>query len=691
MPTKEQLESALRNAHKAGDTKAAKRLANAIKEQRPGMLARAGSAIKESFMGGPSGDYSESLTLPSDPQEMQLEIDRARQSMPDSPMAGAQLGQDEHGNPTVTMGGKTQLLNRPGFSAKDVVDLPGNVMRGAEKIAPYLAGGAAAAPLKWAAGIPASGAIGAATNAADQGIQMAGGDRESFDPWEMLKTGAFMMGGDAAGRLVVGSLAQLASRAKPGIQVVDDSGALTDDAIDALRQVEAGQLDDYLSKELTKGNILSPEQAKRFNMFKKAGMKPTRANVTQNVDDWKFQQESMKSGGPVREMVDEQNQAMFGLMDDAATRTGGKTGDAYATGSSVSDFVTDNAIKLDKNISNLYKQADELANGRNVVDLTKLSRTLAQKGGDNQLSGGVVGSVRSMLKQRGLGARPPSATTRINKNPNRRINAREAEAVRKELNSIYEAANPRGRQILKELKDALDEDVFTAVGDDFYNTARSAKAKFEKELMPERMSKFDKNQKSVVKDILEGKIQPDDVFKRSVISGKVKDLELTKRYLGSQKGGQQAWKDLKGETIRHLQQKATIGQTADDATFSGTRFRKELDKIGNAKLKVLFSDDELSQLGTISRLGELRIADPAVGTGMGPSAQAIQQLADETPGVGTLVKWLRRAGNISETSRAANPAGGTIKALEKLPRRQAANQLSPLIGASSGSASQLSR
>lgn len=662
--------------------------------EEPGMLARTGNAIKNAVVGGPADNLGESLTIPSDPQQAQRAIEEMRQLNPDSPLASAQIGADQFGNPTITVGDRTELLNRPGLSMKDIVDLPGKVMRGAEQVAPYVAGGAATAPMRAATGIPAAFGVGTATNAAEQGIQMAGGERESFDPWEALKTGGFMMAGDAAGRILVGTLARIAARKSPRAPVVDETGKFTDEAIDTLRQMDQGQLDDQIGKELARQNVLTAKEAQRFNMFKDAGVQPTRANLTQNIDDWKFQQEAVKSSGPVREVVDQQNRAMSGLFDDAITRTGSQTGDSFATGSSVSDFITNNAVKLDKNISNLYKQAGDLADSRPIIDIGRLSRTLAQKSGDNQLSGGVISSVRSALKQRGLGARPTSSATsatRINKTPNRRINAREAEDIRIELNKIFEAANPRGRQIIRELKNALDEDVFASVGDDFFKEARAAKAKFEQELSPELVSKFDKTRRTLPRDILEGRVQPDDVFKKSITSGKVRDLKDLKRYLLRQPEGAQPWNDLRGETIRHLQQKATIGETANGATISGTRLKKALDDIGTEKLKILFSPEEMKALGRLRQIGELRIPDPAVGTGMGPTAQAVQQLADQTWGVRDLVRWVDAARNISETTRAANPAAATVQALEKLPRARTSQQLRPIIGASSGSASQLGR
>src|SRR5690606_41164108 len=115
--------------------------------------------------------------------------------------------------------------------------------------------------------------------------------------------------------------------------------------------------------------------------------------------------------------------SLFELTEDAITGTGAKAADAYATGASVSDFIADNAVKLDRGISKLYRQADEMASGERVVDLNNLRGALSRFAGDNQLSGGVISSVRNTLKQRGLEGRSGTVTQAIRN----RVSPREAE------------------------------------------------------------------------------------------------------------------------------------------------------------------------------------------------------------------------------------------------------------------------
>jgi hypothetical protein len=150
-------------------------------------------------------------------------------------------------------------------------------------------------------------------------------------------------------------------------------------------------------------------------------------------------------------------------------------------------------------------------------------------------------------------------------------------------------------------------------------------------------NKFDKNDKSIISDILENKIKPDDVFNKAVLSNTVKadDLLELKNYLlagseGQIQSGANAWSTLRKDTLSWIKDASFIGPVDGQGVqaLSRDKLEKALDKIGRPKLEALFTKAELKFLDDILKVATLR--EPVRGTagGKGPSAQAVRALEE---------------------------------------------------------------
>jgi hypothetical protein len=65
------------------------------------------------------------------------------------------------------------------------------------------------------------------------------------------------------------------------------------------------------------------------------------------------------------------------------------------------------------------------------------------------------------------------------------------------------------------------------------------------------------------------------------------------------------WNEIKGQVIEHLKFDKALNRSSDEVgQFSQSGFKKGLDNIGDAKLKILFSPEEVAQLKRIARVGE---------------------------------------------------------------------------------------
>jgi len=448
------------------------------------------------------------------------------------------------------------------------------------------------------------------------------------------------------------------------VTALDKAGLSFDDiASEANRLVDVGDVDDAVS--VTRKAFLEDQ-----------GITPTLPQVTGDATQFQAQQELAKTSGRVRRALEGQEAALSSRFENAVTATGGS---ANKSNSPVVDFIADRSIDLDESISAAYKRARELAPNEKVIQLDKLSSTLNSLKDFEKSTGGLPSAVKGFLRQRGLIdaqgnlitaskkvtsdiARLKSRSKRLGinidesgvatnalgqvdnkitselaelnaKNTGRLLNATEAEALRVDLNSLFDTLKPLGKRKLRDLKNALDSDVEKAFGVDSFSQARASKARFEDDLSRAKINKFDSRKKNLVRDILENKINPDRFLQESVLSKTTRsaDLEQLKRFLhldttGGKDAGVQAWNDLRAEAMEHIKNTA-FKEVAGEPALSRAGLEKALDQFGRDKLRVLFSQEERKFLTNMLKTSKLR--EPVRGTalGRGPSAQAVQNLS----------------------------------------------------------------
>jgi hypothetical protein len=597
----------------------------------------------------------------------------------------ATMGQDRFGNPTIVTERGTFYPNAPGLSLNDIRGFVRGTNRMSQESAPYIAGGAAVAPLKVGAQLATQGLIGLAQESITQGGRALQGDDIEWQ--KIATTPLFAMGGDAAGRLAYRVAAPVFAKivgSQPAFRIVNPDGTLSDDAVRMLQRAGSTP-DDFtqaLAREadgLQRTGVLTPAQIERFNFMTAQGLDPTTAQITRSADDFQMQQELAKRSGKVRGRLEGQEAVIARAFDDRIMGAGGTT-----TGSPLSDAVINKATALDDEIRRLYQAARDVAPGEKNIRLESMVETLRRRAPDNELTGGLIRSIRGDLVERGV----MDNNFRIRG----RVDVDTAETIRQVLNSNFQSTNDKGRMIIRELKEQLDNDVLSVAGEDIFQQARRARADFSSQLRPDRVSRFDVNQRSLVEDIMDNTIKADDVFNQVALSNnwKPSDLNQLKRYLSSGSAeqaeqGLKAWSALRADTLDWIKQQSFKGPM-DESGFqaiSRANLDKALGKIGNDKLNVIFSPDEVRFLNDMKRLAELR--EPVRGTalGRGPSAQAVERLErsimSRIPAAGPIYDFFRDVGMIRAdrlaTQQVLNPAAQTIQAITRnaaIPARQAA-------------------
>ena len=366
--------------------------------------------------------------------------------------------------------------------------------------------------------------------------------------------------------------------------------------------------------------------ARRQRVFDEAGLRgpeygPTRAQVNRNATDWQRQQELAKTDTPVRRRLEAQQ----GLLSEGFDTRVGKTGGDAANVTSIADEIIGRSTRLDEAISALYEQARAVAPGAKNIRLERLFEELRARAGSNEATKGLLRSIMGDLKQRGVVTKGKLSG---------RIDVETAERIRQFINQHHGSTTPFGRQVMRDLKDALDEDVLRTVDADIFGQARKAKADYEAGLNRAKVSKFDTQKRNLVRDILNNKLDPDTLALEIITQKKWKaaDLRQLRDYLDQTPKGKAAWSDLQARAMQEIKDKSFKGpvDAADVGEITRAKIEPILGRIGDAKLKELFDTDTQGFLSTMREVTRSLEPPKMTALGKGPSAQAIAGLLAPT-------------------------------------------------------------
>lgn len=510
------------------------------------------------------------------------------------------------------------------------------------------------------ASLPARVALSSGLGASEGGLISAGSGGSGEEILKSAAVGAALGGGaemalpllNRAGRHVYEKL-----NGKPPVgPLITAQGQPTQELQQVLTAngLDVGDLE-RIASELpteTAGDIAA--NARRAAAFEKLGLKPTEAQRTRSPALFSEQVDMYRSGDPViTSAVDAQNDLLSGAVDSAArtARQGATSGDtAY-------DVITNRATMLDEEVGNLYRAATESVPEGKLVPMSRLADKVKQFSSEDEFSAGVVSAVKGRMREMGILdkkgnlAQVRRSDTLMNPGATpydqAKISVVQSEKLRQYMNELYGDAKGRGRRIIGEMKDALDEDVFSAAGQDYYQAARAMKTQYESELRKAGLNKFDKSKTSLVRDILESNIEKEDIFKKAVSAGsryKARDLQSLKDYLlnpaGDIEAGTRAWNNLRADALNHIKEKAFIGPVnkAENQSLTRAGIERAFKSLGDEKMKVIFSPAERKFLGDLAEVAKYR--EPPPGISASPSGPEIKRLRQAVERIFGKVPWI---------------------------------------------------
>ena len=262
-----------------------------------------------------------------------------------------------------------------------------------------------------------------------------------------------------------GSLIRRVLGKSPAGEVVDAAGVPSAELQSALK--ESGQTFDDLTQQVQlelQGEVVEPADAARKAFLESQGLTPTKAQVTRGAEDFQLQQESAKTSGRVRTALEGQEAILTSRFDNAILETGGEAASDVSTPATA---IANKASVLDVEIGELYKQAREAAPGAQNVRFDALTKKLRDLAPSNRRAGGNIEAVVGDMQAKGI----LDADMKIIG----KVDVETAEDLRKLTNELFDAQNPVGNAKLREIKDALDDDVFRAAGKGTFKAERKAR------------------------------------------------------------------------------------------------------------------------------------------------------------------------------------------------------------------------
>jgi len=440
---------------------------------------------------------------------------------------------------------------------------------------------------------------------------------------------------------VVPMVNQAIRTAKPAVrtmaQALRNEGQMIEDAIQpAINRIsqatepvtsKAAQIAQALKKEPESSVTISgvgaaevPEAVTRAQMAEqlRVPIKLSKGQATRELGQQQFEAETMKTypedvGRPLILAQEERNAKIGQNLDAYVDATGAKVANEFylrPTGEAVDEALVESADKLRKSYKSAYETARASEEGQQKVNVQGIIKQLNDL--EPEASNAPVITAAKMKLQR------------LSEDGEMTLNA--IEEVRKMVNRLAEDS-PSNMAFGGDIKKMIDV-VTENAGGDLFKEARRLRTKFANEfenigLINDLLSKKPKSKDRVV--------AMEKVFDHSVMQSDLDSLKALGYTLKKTEKGQQAWAEIKGQTLSHLRDAITKGIETDSLgqrTFSPKQFDvivKNLDKSG--KLDYLFSKSGAQEIRNL-RDTVININSQAKGVNASNTSSAVNKVLD---------------------------------------------------------------
>ena len=440
-----------------------------------------------------------------------------------------------------------------------------------------------------------------------------------------------------------------------------------------------------MSGALRAGRELDPAAVRRLAEFQSIGATPTRGMITQ--DPVRITQEmnlakigANSADGQLQGLARVQNQNNTRLID-VMNESGAKRGDPFVAGQQTIGAIQRRDADMAGRVTGLYQQARDTS-GRSA----NLDGAAFTKAANQALDEGLLG-----------GALPPDVANHMNRIARGEVpfTVDYAEQLKTRIAALQRGTNDgSARMALGTVRRALDDTPLMSapqVNPGNLPAAQGTVPPSPASLGQESIDAFNQARQAArqrfgwqesgrpIEAALNG-AQPDDFVQKFVVRGTVADASAIAQNAPTA--------EVRDAIVSHLKDRALNGATDEIGKFSQAAFNKALNQIGDRKLALFFTPEELAQLRTVGRVASYMQNQPAGSAVNNSNSGALLlgrglNLLDKVPVVGPLAGPALNNINISMQQRAAqNVAPGL---LASQPQQSVMRGLlTPAIGFSGG-------
>lgn len=350
----------------------------------------------------------------------------------------------------------------------------------------------------------------------------------------------------------------------------------------------------------------------------------TKGQAERDFEQQRFEREAAKDpnvGEPLRDRFAQQNEDILKNFDAWVDRTGAEAPSLRAVGSSVDQALVQKAARDKTQIRVAYKEAEKAGEMADPVSLSPVIDYLNASAPDAETAP-VLNAIRKHVVKLGIAdeqggqlvpAQPKAAPyAGLMNTPTEQpgVTLKAAETLRQAINRAtdYEPTNIRQATIVKGLIDSATENA----GGDLYRAARRLRENFAKQYEDRAVvSKLLNNKKGMA----DRQVALEDVWGHAIMKGGLDDVRHLRRVLqtgGEQ--GQQAWRELQGQTLNWIKDEATKNVATDtrgNQIVSPAQLNKAIRTLdADGKLDFMFGKTGAQQLRDINDLSKVVFTSP---------------------------------------------------------------------------------
>lgn len=352
----------------------------------------------------------------------------------------------------------------------------------------------------------------------------------------------------------------------------------------------------------------------------------TRGQSTREFGQTQFERETAKLpevGAPLRERYAQQNEQVMQNFDAWVDLTGAEAPDLRSVGRIVDKAVVNKAKASKAKVRAAYKDAEKAGEMEQPIEVPTLVAHLNDAVPEIATAPVLDTAIKKAL-QLGIATRADGGTLIPQAAPLKNV-----EAFRQAMNRAADPMDAPNMRQITIMKGLVDDSTETA-GGDVYRNARRLRKMYADEF----------ENRAVISQLLRTKkgtndraVAFEDVFKKTIIDGSlddVRNLRKTLQTAGSE--GQQAWKELQGQTMAQLRD-AAYGNSARDergnpilSAAALDRRVKSLDADG--KLDFIFGKKGAEQIRTLNDLAKVIFTAPPGSVNTSNTASALRVALD---------------------------------------------------------------